>query len=237
MKSLLTLAILAVAFNASADQYKTVSLDLSTKHVEADISYPELFVGSVPAATTINVDLKNLLVTNSCDEADAADSGRNQYYSAHARIAALNQNYVGINVGSDYNCGGAYPNVGEYYVTYDAQTGARVEMDKEVPRQNTDGENVDWDAYERYQKEVAKVIYANLDIKNTECFGDLTKKEAIAEIANVGAHIAGLAKDKKVILKTSPVHAIQVCEVEVRVDFKQVKRFFAKDSVVRTWLK
>lgn len=246
MKLVIALALLISAASASADQFKTVSKDISSTNYIASISYPQLLNPSVPAYKKINKNVVTNLTESGCDAEYAAESENTQDYYGSARIVALNQLYVGFEVTHSSYCGGAHPNYGTYHLTFDAQTGKEVDMHNEVPAQNFDGD-INWDEFGKYQEELAEIIYKNMDLVKmdysdegfeSDCLSSEDgKTAAIEQIVMLFPTISGLAKDKKVIIGTSPAHVATVCAFSIRVPFSEVKKYFKKDGKVAQWLK
>jgi hypothetical protein len=240
MKILLSLVITVAALNASADQYKTVTKDLSSKNYQSSISYPEFNASSIPAYVAINANLVNTLISYGCDVEEAATSEFGQDYNASATVVALNQNYVGIEVIDESYCGGAHPNSSSYNVTYNSKTGAFLNMSEEFPQQDFSVDNVDWDKLSAFQATLAKIMYKYRKLDKSadpSCFENQSKKEYIDQLASLSPAISGLAKGKTVVIKTFPPHVAAVCTSSVRVPYSEIKSFLKKDSILHTWLK
>lgn len=227
---------------AAADQFKTVTENLSSKNYESSIDYPVFFENSIPAYAKINETLKAQLKEYGCAPEDAAESEMTYDYTAVARVIGLNKNYVGIEVSSSSFCGGAHPNYGTYGMTFDSNTGELVDIEQEIPQQHY-GDDTTPEEYDLYQNKLATLIYNNLKAaaffegEDAGCFDGLSKEETISEIAMMWPYVSGLAKDKKVVLRTSPAHVMAVCELSVRVPYDDVKNLIAPKSKLHKWLK
>ncbi len=217
-----------------------VEEDISEKGSTQKISWDRLAAFD-PATKAINDAVRADLVENSCGPSDDAD--RSYDYEGTAENTELNSNYISYKVTVSSYCGGAHPNYGTYHLTFNAKTGAKLDINKEVPRQNTDGDNVDWDAREKYQRELAEVMLQEAKasnstaIKDTECYEGLTDAEVVEQILQFYPAISGLGPDKKVITSTSPPHVATPCQFDLPVPLSAVEKFLAPDSVIKEWLK
>jgi hypothetical protein len=238
-----TLALLGLTTlisSAYADQFKTIKEDISLTNYEANISYPTFFSNSIPAYSTINKNIRDGLIQYGCatSEEELADDDRaaslGYYYDASAKVVGLNRRYVGLEITySDY-CGGAHPNYGTYNLTFDSKTGESVMVREEIPLQN-----VYSDESEAYRAELAEIMYNEMKRqgKKSECYDDLSKSEAIENMTWDYPSISGLARFKKVIIRTSPAHANAVCGTSVRVSYNKVKKYIKSGSILHKWLK
>ena len=143
-----------------------VEEDISEKNSTQKITWDKLADRAVPAAAAINQALRAELVDQACGASDEPD--RSYDYEATATVTEVNENYVSYTVYASSYCGGAHPNHGTYHDTFNSKTGEQLEFDKEVPRQNTDGANVDWDAFEKYQRELAETMFSEIKSSNSQ---------------------------------------------------------------------
>lgn len=237
MKTFLALLTLSISTFASADQFKTVTFDDSSKNYYSLLTIHQLLPAAVAKASEeINKNLLSSIRAYGCDAQEAEESANEYDYSVNARLIALNSSYVAYELTMNSYCGGAHPNYATYYMTFNAQTGDEIVINNEVPMQK---DEVAYEEFKQYQAEIAEVIYSSADFKKLDngCFDGLSKKETIEELAAYYPYIAGLAKGKKVVLAVSVSHANTPCAFSVRVPAKDVKHFIAKDSVIREMLK
>lgn len=248
MKTVITLLVVLSMSSAFAEQFKTVTKDYSSKNYDSTFKYPVLLQNSVAkAADKINKNFLQSLIDKGCggDEEPTAEISFN--YDISSRIVALNASYVGYEVSYDDYCGGAHPNNGTYNVTYNAVSGEEINMDQEVPVQSYDNISNPNGSFDKYQEELAKIMYANLktatlDMTDESSLEDCLglkdgKKAVIDQLVTMFPMISGLAKNKEVIIRTYPAHVMAICGLSVRVPFSKVEKYFKKDSVVRPWLK
>lgn len=216
-----------------------VEEDISEKGSTQKISWDRLAAFS-PAPEAINQAVRADLVENACGPSE--DDDRSYDYEATAENTSLNPDYVSYKVTYSSYCGGAHPNYGTYHLTFNAKTGAKVDFDKEVPRQDASGDNVDWDARNKYQRELAEVMFQQAKATNstalndTECY-EGSDEEIIQQILDFYPSISGLGPDKKVITSTSPPHVATPCQFDLPVSLQSVEKFLAPDSVIKQWLK
>lgn len=231
MKSLFSIFAFLFSVAASADQFKTVTYDDSSKNYYSVHTIHSLLPGSVPAFQKINDSFLSEIRSEGCDAEEAATVEMSYDYSASARIIGLNTNYVAYEVWVSSYCGGAHPNYSQYYKTFNAKTGENVDMNANVTMQ---GEDVDYEVFEKYQGELAEIIYESgqLSQQGNGCYDDMTKQEVIESLQMFYPYIAGLAKGKQVVLAVSTPHAAAPCSVAVRVPLSKVQKFFGADSEV-----
>lgn len=221
--------LLSLSSNAFSAQFKAVKEDLSSGKYNAEINYPQLLKNSVPAYSKINKSIRELLLSDGCEANPSMEMG----YHATATVVALNTNYVGLQLAIDYYCGGVHPDFAEYNITYNSQTGELVKMAFEIPAQESEGA-----AFDKYQTNLASIIYKHMTPgqENIDCFGT-TKKDALTRLKDMYPYASGLAKDKKIILRIEPPHAMMTCGFSVRASYEEMKPYLAPNSILHKWLK
>lgn len=234
MKKLMaTIIFLSFGASAFAAQFKTVTEDVSYSSYSASITYPVLLSNSVPGYKAINEQVRTYLIENGCDTEEPIQP--NMDYDANAKIIALNKKYVGYEVDVGSYCGGAHPNYDTYNMTFDSQTGAAVDLEKEIPIQATEMSP----EYHEFQSQLAILLYNNFDMKShaQECFEDATKEEVLQQIKDFFPLITGLAANKKVVVRIYPPHVATVCAFSVRVNYDDVKKYLNPEGSFQKWLK
>lgn len=234
----------AVAFAAisPASQAPTTKVeeDISEKNSTQKIAWDKLADSAAPAAAAINADLRASLVESACGASDEPD--RSYDYDASASAIEINGNYVAYKISVSSYCGGAHPNYGTYHETYDAKTGEKLDLAKEVPMQNYDGD-VDWAAREKYQQELAEIMFreatasGSTALKDTECFEGMSDADAIQQIKDFWPSISGLGQNNKVITSISPPHVATPCQFDLPVSLDSVEKFLAPNSKIKDLLK
>lgn len=236
--------ISAVAFAvippASQSQTTKVEEDISETNSTQKITWDKLEASAAPAAAAINASLRASLVESACGASEEPD--RSYDYDASATAIEINENYVAYQITASSYCGGAHPNYGTYHETYDAKSGEKLDMGMEVPMQNYDGD-VDWAAREKYQQELAEIMFREAKasnstaLKDTECFEDMSDADVIQQIKDFWPSISGLGPDKKVITSISPPHVATPCQFDLPVSLSSVEKFLAPNSKIKTLLK
>jgi len=241
-KTFVTFASVSLAVSVVfAANTSRIEEDISQKNSTQKISWDQLQPGAVPSAETINAALRTELIDSSCGASDDADQSYD--YEASANAVEINGNYVAYQISYDSYCGGAHPDAGTYNLTYNSKTGAKVDMDKEVPLQDASSDKVDWNAHDKYQHDLAEVMLSFIKdsksdvLKDTECFDSLSDADTIDQIVNFWPTISGLGPDKKVITSISPPHAAAPCQFDLAVPLSAVDKFVAPNSEIREWLK
>ncbi len=249
-----TLMSVFVSITSHADSFKTVLNEEKVEGVyELYASYPQLLPES--AAPAYNVISKQIeeMATEGCglsadevkkeiEEFYGADAQISYYASVSARIVGLNKNYVGVEATTSSYCGGAHPNYGTYYMTFDSKTGEQVLLDSEIPVQDLSGDN--WDKFHAYQKELAQIIYKNIGSEIAKdadaysgCYSGQTKQEVLESLESFFPLISGYAANKTVVLTVNPPHVATPCALSVRVPFAEVEKYFAPNAKAKKWLK
>lgn len=243
MKTIIAATLLTLSLGAQADQFKTVSQDASLgfKNYDATISFPKFFSNSIPAHTLINAQIESNMLMNGCISGNETQDDVNEFapngmsYDATARVVGLNKKYVGIEVTASDYCGGAHPNHYTAHYTFDSNTGAMVNMDKEIPASKYDHADNDL-----LRVKLSKLIVEQIIIeKRTDdgCFEGQTKKEMVESINMDYPMISGLARGKQVIISTSPAYANTPCKETVRVPYAKVKSLIKSGSILHKLLK
>jgi hypothetical protein len=233
----LVAAIISLSQMAHAIDVVIAKETINTNNFNSELEYPVLGFGSVDGYSVINKQVRSL-ASEGCSAEDAIDASNSFYQEATTKLLTLNQNYVSYETSASEYCGGAHPNHYTVIATYDAKTGEALDMNKEVPRQSWEGENVDWKDRAAFEKDIAALIAYNSDVTADEngCF-EGSQAEIIEQISSHSPTIAGLAADKKVILKTSPSHAQTACALSLEVPYELVQIYIKADSKIHTWLK
>lgn len=218
----------------------TVEEDISETNSTQKITWDRLADVGSDSLAKINSAVRADLVESACGASDEPD--RSYDYEATAQVIELNNKYVAYKVTSSSYCGGAHPNYGTYHLTFDAKTGEQLDLGKEVPLQNFDGD-VDWDARDKYQQELAQIIFdeakasGSTAIKDTGCFEDITDAEVVQQIKEFWPAISGLAPGNKVMTSISPPHVATPCQFDLPVDLSAVEKYLAPDSKIKELLK
>lgn len=235
-KLVLALSLFAASAAASADQFKTVKEASNANRLDFSISYPQFFANSVPAYQVINTAIRTTLVDGSCGEPEP-DETNGYNYNAEATVVALNKRYVGIQIISDDYCGGAHPNYGIYHQTYDAQTGAVLDIAKEFGFLAWNDPAHDDTKQDAIRLKLAKILVDHLGPDNVnECY-EGTREEKIQQLVEFWPMVHGLAKNKTVVLGVQPPHVATPCRFEARVDYNTIKSLLNKGSYLHQWLK
>jgi len=219
----------------------TVEEDISETNSTQKITWDRLADVGSDALSKINTAVRADLVESACGASDEPD--RSYDYDATAKVIELNNKYVAYTVTSSSYCGGAHPNYGTYHLSFDAKTGEKLDLSKEVPLQNYDGDNVDWDARDKYQQELAQIIFdqakatGSTAIKDTECYEDMTDAEVVEQIKSFWPSISGLAPGNKVMTSTSPPHVATPCQFDLAVPLEAVEKYLAPNSKIKELLK
>lgn len=238
--SAIAIATFAATVALAATPTTKVEEDISEKNSTQKITWDKLADDAAPAAAAINAKLRAELVEQACGASDEPD--RSYDYEATATTTDVNANYVAYSISVSSYCGGAHPNYGTYHQTYDAKTGEALDLDKEVPRQSTDGDNVDWDAHDKYQQELAEVMLAEAKasnstaLKDTQCFEDMSDADVVQQIKDFWPSISGVSNGK-VITSISPPHVATPCQFDLPVSVQAVDKFLAPDGKIKQWLK
>ncbi|MCC2679773.1 MAG: hypothetical protein K0R29_2349 [Pseudobdellovibrio sp.] len=219
----------------------TVEEDISETNSTQKITWDRLADVGSSALAKVNATVRADLVESACGASEEPD--RSYDYDATAKVIELNDKYIAYTVTSSSYCGGAHPNYGTYHLTFDAKTGEKLDLGKEVPLQNYDGDNVDWDARDKYQQELAEIMLREAKasnstaIKDTECYEDLSDAEVVEQIKSFWPSISGLAPGNKVMTSTSPPHVATPCQFDLPVPLEAVEKFLAPDSKIKELLK
>lgn len=237
-KTIIALSLATVSTATIASPWKIITEDASfgIENYEAKIQYPKIKrVSWVWASKTISKNIKANLMEYGClGEGETVDEygASGMDYEATAAIIGLNKNYVGIKVNFNSYCGGAHPNHGTYFLSYNSMTGEEIKMDEEVP-----GNNYDNLQREEVSLALAEIILDNSDM-DSECLAGENREENIREIADFQSpKISGIAKDKMVVISTNVAHAMKPCEVSLRVPYSSVKSFIKSGSILHKILK
>ena len=235
------MSLMCLSITAQAKSYQTISEDVSEKRSKQTISYEILDTASSPAAEAINKAIKESMMQGLCGASE--DEEFSEYYAdMNAKISEENSNYVSVAASYDTYCGGAHPNYGMYYLTFNVQSGQVVDMDVEVPAQKY---NDDYDAHEKFQIKLAEIMAANIEKNDPQlkdekfqCLVDAKdSSESIAEfIKDMYPTLAGLGKDNSIIATISPPHAMAACTFDLSLSLKEVDSLVAPASVIRNWL-
>ena len=237
-----------------ADSFKSVEKKENYVGVyEMYARYPQLLPQSVVSSyEIINKQIEEMALQGCGASAEEIKQEIEEFYgkdsqisydsSINAKIVGLNPNYVGVEANSSSFCGGAHPNYGTYYLTFDSKTGEYISFDTEVPLQNSFDK--DWEKFQAFQKELAKIIYKNIApqiAKDAEsyngCYSEQSKQEVLESLEMFYPMISGYAANKKVVLTINPPHVATPCALSVRVPFSQVEKFFAPNAKAKQWLK
>lgn len=251
-----TVALLVIFTGATshADSFKSVEKKESYVGVyEMYARYPQILPDSVVTSyEVINKQIEEMALQGCGASAEEIKKEIEEFYgkdaqisydsSINAKIVGLNPNYVGVEVNSSSFCGGAHPNYGTYYLTFDSKTGEQVSFDSEIPSQNVSGD--DWEKFQVFQKELAQIIYKNIApqiAKDADafngCYSEQSKKEILESLETFYPMISGYAANKKVVLTVNPPHVATPCALSIRVPFSAVEKFFAPDAKAKQWLK
>lgn len=232
MKFAIALSLLVSGALASADQFKTVTVDASTAKSESTYSYPELFAGSVPAYASINAQIKDSVEDGQCGEPQEPE--QTYYYGAEAKVVALNKRYVGVQITGDQSCGGAHPNYFTYFLTFDANTGNALNIEKEF------GITEDWETNQVIQAKLAKLLAGKLPADDGDeaggCFEGLKGKDLEDQLVQFYPVVHGLAKNKTVVLGIMPPHVATVCRFEARFSYAEIKPLLIPGSFLNKLL-
>lgn len=232
MRAMFLLCLVLSVFSANAAQFKTVTFDNSSKNYYSQIKVQKLLPTTVAKAyKQINADLYQMILESGCDANEAAMSESGMDYNVFARIIALNSNYVSYEISDNSYCGGAHENHSTYYQTYNAQTGEVVDIDTSIAVPSDD---VRFEDFEAYQKQLAEVIFNSADFKSQKniCYEDLDKNSTIEALAGYYPYIAALAKNKEVVISVSTPTASFSCALSVRVPMNDVAPFLKNDSEI-----
>jgi len=243
MKTLSILSmILVFAVSAHADSWKTVNVVKNQKNYEFSYSYPKLNANASPEYKKIN-DVIVSEISQGCGEitSDFAPTDETPWwYGATALVRGLNKNYIAIEVGMGTDCGGAHPDSGSAYYTFDTKTGQVVSVEKGLGLNYDEGipDSV-WDKDSQIQTKLAEIIAKHMDTTDMdpECYPGTTFQDLVDDVENYFPTVGSLARNKQVILTISPGHAALACSVEVRVGYNELKDLIVPGSVLENWLK
>lgn len=232
MRAILSIFVIFYAFSVFAAQFKTVTLDNSSKNYFSQIKFQKLLPSTVAEAyKKINTDLYQTLLDSGCDAGEAAVSEAGMDYNVFARVIALNKKYVAYEILDNSYCGGAHENHSVYYQTYNSQTGEIVDIDASIAMQSDD---VGYEEFEAYQIDLAEVIFNSADFKSQKnsCYEDLDDASTVAALAGYYPYIATLAKNQQVVISVSTPSASLPCALSVRVPMSDVAPFFKNGSEI-----
>lgn len=130
--------------------------------------------------------------------------------------AMISRRWLSVNHQSDASCGGAHPNSGLYYETYDLANGARVELhdwfgDAAVRRERVEGAD---DELRTVLPPLREAVLAGWTGEG-EC-GAVVRE---AEYWHIGLRRTGF------VFAPSLAHVVQACGEEVNVPFARIRRF------------
>jgi hypothetical protein len=232
MRTMLLICVMVFTFPSFAAQFKTVTLDNSSKNYFSQIKFQKLLPATVAKAyQKINADLYQTLLDSGCDAAEAAVSEAGMDYNVFARIIALNEKYVAYEILDNSYCGGAHENHSTYYQTYNSQSGERVDIGANVAMQSDD---VSYEEFEAYQTDLAQVIFNSADFKSQKnsCYEDLDEDSTVAALAGFYPYIAALAKNKLVLISVTTLSSSLPCALSVRVPMSEVAPFLKNESEI-----
>lgn len=229
--------IIAIAGTlASADQYKTIKSESKTDKYEYAVSYPQLLPGSVPAYAAISAQIRSHITEGDCG-GQPDQEGASYYYSAEATVVALNATYVGVAVRTNDYCGGAHPNNGTYYLTYDARNGAELSIEREFGFKHYNDPEYDFEKMEARRKLLAELLVERIPAGDAkECY-EGTRAEKLETLSNFYPVVHGLAKNKTVVLGVQPPHVASVCAFEVRLNYAEIQHLLDRGSYLHRWLR
>lgn len=231
MKSVFAIVAFLFAVTVSAEQFKTVKFDDSVDNYISEITIQQILPGTVVVAyDIINQELLADIRAYGCSAEDAVEMEMAFDYTVDARIIALNQNYVSYEIAESSYCGGAHPNHGTSFKTFNSKTGALVDLEASQVIQHS---TADYDVYAQFKTELAEVAYqyGQKALIENGCY-EGTKEEIIETLSFFYPYIAGLADDKKVVLSVSVPHVASPCALSMNVPLSAVEQFFKKDSEV-----
>ena len=232
---LLTMAIFAAP--AMANSFRTVRKSHVTPRYDYSVEYPLLLNGSTPGYQAINTHLKLNVIENGCD----VDQGSKQIqynYNVTVKVVALNSGYVGFRVEYDNYCGGAHPNYGTYFMTYEASTGKYLEIEREFGFKDPESADYDGQADEVRRHLLAEMMVAKVprDLLDNDCF--TYNGQPVADgIALNYPYVAGLANRKRVIMAISPPHVASICYFDAVFSYDEVKNLIDPGSYLHGWLR
>jgi hypothetical protein len=233
MFALILAAMLGQA--ATAASFKTVKIDKESSKYNFSVEYPEFLPGSAPGYKAINATIYEDIVEGGC-ELDQQITNTFDY-SAVAEVVALNKNYVSVRADTSSFCGGAHPNYSTYFLTFAAESGALLNIEKEFGFIDYNDPGYDHEKTEARRRLLAELLvdHNSSQAKETECFTG-TRQEMIDSLQDFFPYVAGLASGKKVILAISPPHAATPCYFDARVDYAAIKSLLNADSYLHKWL-
>lgn len=236
IKVISVLGLLILGSLASADQFQTVKVDESTPRSTFIVSYPQFFANSVPGYATINATIEKELRENACGEPQKDEP--DFYYETDAKVVALNQRYVGVQINANDYCGGAHPNYSVYFLTFDSNSGATLDISREFGILPWDSPGPDEKKVDKIRAKLA-VLLTDAMPKDAEenCFTKMSRKEKIAQVLDFYPVVQGLAKNKTVVVGISPPHVATVCRFGVRLPYAKVRSLIEPNSFLHAWLR
>lgn len=134
----------------------------------------------------------------------------------------VSRRWLSVSRQSDSFCGGAHPNSGRYYDTYDLASGAQVDLhdwfgDRAVRRERVEGSE---DELKTLTPALREVVLAGWSTDAEEC----TEVVRDAEYWNIG-----LRRDAFIFAPSLP-HVVQACGDEFAVPFARVRPFLTREG-------